>query len=106
MFALTYRNHMHIGKSRQQLISPGSSDRSVTFSPIEKIHEPFRVQKLRYRLEQEINWFLRTRSFVREVIQMKKIAACLILFLGILNFGCASSLHPFYSEADVIFDKC
>jgi hypothetical protein len=29
-----------------------------------------------------------------------------MLCLGILNFGCASSLHPFYSEADVIFDKC
>lgn len=40
------------------------------------------------------------------VMQMKKLATCLIVFIALANFGCVSSLHPFYTEADVIFDKC
>jgi hypothetical protein len=37
---------------------------------------------------------------------MKKFSACFLIFLALANSGCVPSLHPFYSEGDVYFEKC
>ena len=37
---------------------------------------------------------------------MKKLLAILVVGMALANIGCVPSLHPFFLEGDVVFDKC
>ena len=37
---------------------------------------------------------------------MKILGTCLLIFSAIMMSGCVPSLHPFYSEGDLVFNNC